>query len=63
MIDLTKVGVSIEDVIKSNITSYLKGFDDALECLTEARKNIDVEAMKKIMIKNIQEATIANDKF
>jgi hypothetical protein len=41
------LGVPIEDFINSVVTSYKKGFEDAVEQLTLVKESMDIEKMKE----------------
>jgi hypothetical protein len=49
------IGVSLEDCANAVIISYQKGLQDSIDCLKHFQETLDVPAMKKEIIKTLQQ--------
>jgi len=61
--DLMSTGVPAAHVIESSIDSYLRGFQDAIDCLVAAKESMNIEEMRKIMIEKFEEAAVKVNEF
>lgn len=49
-----ELGVPVKDVIVAVVSSYKKGFEDAIECLKLSSEKLDLEKMKQMMLEDMQ---------
>lgn len=58
---MTELGVSLEQCAEAVIISYKKGVQDSIDYLKHVLETIDVPAMKKEILKSLQQSESKNE--